>query len=93
MKTLLITLTLVLFTTAGNASANSTRDTHFTDWIDADAACSHAYDAWADAKQVEEAAKQQEAAALVDWAEAKARRDAAYKAWQKASEAPKRLAR
>ena len=83
MKTLLITLTLVLFTTAGNASANSTRDTHFTDWIDADAACSHAYDAWADAKQVEEAAKQQEAAALVDWAEAKARRDAAYKAWQK----------
>jgi hypothetical protein len=40
-------------------------------WIAADAACSRA-----DAKQVEEAAKQQEA-------KAKSCRDAAYEAWQK----------
>jgi hypothetical protein len=76
-----------------NASANSTTRTFRTDWIDADAACSRAYDAWAEAKQVEEDAKAQEAAAYADWLAAKARRDVAYTAWQKASETPERLTR
>jgi hypothetical protein len=90
MKTLLKTLLLITLLTVP-AHATSSRDKNFTDWIDADAACSRAYDAWADAKATEELAQAQEAAAFADWKAAKAQRDASYAAWQKATEPPSRL--
>jgi hypothetical protein len=86
MKPIILALLIVPLLTGGVHANTTKRDAAFTGWIDADAECSRAYDAWLEAKVAEEAAVAQQNAALADWKDAQLRRAAAYAEWQKRSE-------